>query len=225
MAPLGLAFAQRRLLPARFRNGAFVGEHGSWNRTPLSGYKVVFVPFARRAAVGKPVDVLTGFLGADGEAQGRPVGVAIDRSGALLVADDAAIAGADAGTRFPRQSPRQCVGALVVCLYMPTLMTASLQSGEALALHAQEFHVATEGAWDVGGAAGLLLSAALGGMGRASVGCPPPAAFGAAVLFVELRRYYAQHPRLEEIALPDPLAQNAIVTLGESAGSRSDAAA
>jgi glucose/arabinose dehydrogenase len=88
VAPLGLAFAQGDLLPERFRSGAFIGEHGSWNRIPLSGYKVVFVPFAVGQPSGLPVDVLTGFLSANREAQGRPAGVAMDRSGALLVADD-----------------------------------------------------------------------------------------------------------------------------------------
>jgi glucose/arabinose dehydrogenase len=87
VAPLGLAFAQGDLLPQQFRNGAFVGEHGSWNREPFSGYKVVFVPFAAGKPSGLPVDVLTGFL-ADGKARGRPVGVAIGKDGALLVADD-----------------------------------------------------------------------------------------------------------------------------------------
>jgi glucose/arabinose dehydrogenase len=87
VAPLGLTFAQGDLLPEPFRTGAFVGEHGSWNRSPFSGYKVVFVPFAQGKPSGLPVDVLTGFL--DGsEARGRPVGVAIDKAGALLVADD-----------------------------------------------------------------------------------------------------------------------------------------
>lgn len=88
VAPLGLAFAQGDLLPDQFRNGAFIGEHGSWNRDPFSGYKVVFVPFSDGQPSGQPVDVLTGFLSDRGEAQGRPVGVAMDRSGALLVADD-----------------------------------------------------------------------------------------------------------------------------------------
>lgn len=88
VAPLGLAFAQGDLLPDQFRNGAFIGEHGSWNRDPFSGYKVVFVPFSDGQPSGQPVDVLTGFLNDRGEAQGRPVGVAMDRSGALLVADD-----------------------------------------------------------------------------------------------------------------------------------------
>ena len=88
VAPLGLAFAQGDLLPERYRTGAFIGEHGSWNRIPFSGYKVVFVPFADGRPRGQPVDVLTGFLSRQGEAQGRPAGVAMDRSGALLVADD-----------------------------------------------------------------------------------------------------------------------------------------
>ena len=85
---LGLAFASGTLLPEQFRNGAFIGEHGSWNRKPFSGYKVVFVPFEAGKPSGQPVDVLTGFLGADEKSRGRPVGVAIDKSGALLVADD-----------------------------------------------------------------------------------------------------------------------------------------
>ena len=88
VAALGLAFAQGELLPDRYRTGAFIGEHGSWNRIPLSGYKVVFVPFVGGKPSGLPVDVLTGFLSANGEAQGRPAGVAMDRAGALLVADD-----------------------------------------------------------------------------------------------------------------------------------------
>lgn len=88
VAPLGLAFSEGTALPERFRNGAFVGEHGSWNRDPRSGYKVVFVSFAGGKPGGKPLDVLTGFLDADGNASGRPVGVAFDKAGALLVADD-----------------------------------------------------------------------------------------------------------------------------------------
>jgi glucose/arabinose dehydrogenase len=88
VAPLGIAFAQGTSLPENFRNGAFIGEHGSWNRRPLSGYKVVFVPFAEGKPSGLPQDVLTGFVSADGKALGRPVGVAIDKTGALLVADD-----------------------------------------------------------------------------------------------------------------------------------------
>ena len=88
-ASLGLAFAKGApAMPPEFRTGAFVGQHGSWNRDPRSGYDVIFVPFEAGHPAGKPVDVLTGFLDADGNAQGRPVGVAIDRKGALLVADD-----------------------------------------------------------------------------------------------------------------------------------------
>jgi glucose/arabinose dehydrogenase len=88
-ASLGLTFAKGApSLPPAFRQGAFVGQHGSWNRQPRSGYKVIFVPFEAGRPAGQPVDVLTGFLDADGKAQGRPVGVAIDREGALLVADD-----------------------------------------------------------------------------------------------------------------------------------------
>ena len=88
VAALGLAFADGARLGPGFARGAFIGEHGSWNRRPASGYKVVFVPFAGGRPVGAPVDVLTGYLDSDGDARGRPVGVAIDRHGALLVADD-----------------------------------------------------------------------------------------------------------------------------------------
>ena len=87
-ASLGLAFSRGNALPRGFANGMFVGQHGSWNRKPRSGYKVVFVPFANGEPVGPAVDVLTGFVTGDGRAYGRPVGVAIDRHGALLVADD-----------------------------------------------------------------------------------------------------------------------------------------
>jgi len=87
-ASLGLAFYEGDLLPERYAKGAFVGQHGSWNRKPLSGYKVVFVPFRDGKPAGSAEDVLTGFVNPDGEAQGRPVGVAVDRRGALLVADD-----------------------------------------------------------------------------------------------------------------------------------------
>ncbi|VWX58363.1 L-sorbosone dehydrogenase [Burkholderiales bacterium 8X] len=88
VAPLGLVFSDARGMPAPFASGAFIGEHGSWNRKPLSGYKVVFVPFQDGKPTGQPVDFLTGFLNAEEKAQGRPVGVALDKSGALLVADD-----------------------------------------------------------------------------------------------------------------------------------------
>jgi glucose/arabinose dehydrogenase len=87
-ASLGLAFARGELLPEQFRKGVFVGQHGSWNRKPRSGYKVIFVPFAGGKPSGEPLDVLTGFVSDKDEALGRPVGVAFDRAGALLVADD-----------------------------------------------------------------------------------------------------------------------------------------
>ena len=87
-ASLGLASSVGNTLPASFANGMFIGQHGSWNRRPHSGYKVIFVPFENGVAKGEPIDVLTGFLSADGNAFGRPVGVAIDKAGALLVADD-----------------------------------------------------------------------------------------------------------------------------------------
>jgi len=88
VAPLGLVFSHARGMPPEFASGVFIGEHGSWNRKPKSGYKVVFVPFIGGRPSGPPVDILTGFLTADEKAQGRPVGVALDKSGALLVADD-----------------------------------------------------------------------------------------------------------------------------------------
>ncbi len=88
VAPLGLVFSNKHAMPPAFANGAFIGEHGSWNRNPPSGYKVVFVPFSDGKPSGMPVDFLTGFLSEDGKAQGRPVGVAFDKTGALLVADD-----------------------------------------------------------------------------------------------------------------------------------------
>jgi glucose/arabinose dehydrogenase len=85
---LGLASSAGAALPAPFTVGMFVGQHGSWNRQPRSGYRVIFVPFTGGRPSGPPIEVLTGFLDEHGKAQGRPVGVAIDRSGALLVADD-----------------------------------------------------------------------------------------------------------------------------------------
>jgi glucose/arabinose dehydrogenase len=87
-ASLGLASSASNALPAAYAQGLFVGQHGSWNRQPHSGYKVIFVPFSNGQPNGMPVDVLTGFLDADGKARGRPVGVVIDTRGALLVADD-----------------------------------------------------------------------------------------------------------------------------------------
>ncbi|PSJ59178.1 sorbosone dehydrogenase [Mesorhizobium ephedrae] len=99
-ASLGLTFNTGDRFGPRFRNGAFVGQHGSWNRKPRSGYKVIFVPFSNGSPSGPPQDILTGFLGEDDVAHGRPVGVAIDRSGALLVADDV-------GNRIWRVVPAQ----------------------------------------------------------------------------------------------------------------------
>ncbi|MFA6179373.1 MAG: sorbosone dehydrogenase family protein [Candidatus Methylopumilus sp.] len=87
-ASLGLTFNSGSLLPSKYADGAFIGQHGSWNRKPASGYKVIFVPFANGQPSGPPEEVLTGFLSANGEAYGRPVGVAVDHTGALLVADD-----------------------------------------------------------------------------------------------------------------------------------------
>ncbi|AMT88065.1 MULTISPECIES: PQQ-dependent sugar dehydrogenase [Pseudomonas] len=87
-ASLGLTFAEGNRLPAQFKEGAFIGQHGSWNRKPHSGYKVIFVPFSGGKPTGQPVDVLTGFLDKDENALGRPVGVVIDQQGGLLVADD-----------------------------------------------------------------------------------------------------------------------------------------
>jgi len=88
VAPLGLAFYTGTNLPASYRGGAFVGEHGSWNRPELNGYKVVFVPFANGRPNGPAQDVVTGFLNPDEKSRGRPVGLAVDKSGNLLIADD-----------------------------------------------------------------------------------------------------------------------------------------
>jgi glucose/arabinose dehydrogenase len=87
-ASLGLASSVGTALPAAYAHGMFVGQHGSWNRRPHSGYKVIFVPFHGGKPSGMPVDVLTGFLSDEGNAFGRPVGVVLDKQGALLVADD-----------------------------------------------------------------------------------------------------------------------------------------
>ena len=87
-ASLGLAFYDGKLLPQHYAGGAFVGQHGSWNRKPRSGYKVIFIPFADGRPAGPPEDILTGFVDGNGDALGRPVGVVIDQAGALLVADD-----------------------------------------------------------------------------------------------------------------------------------------
>jgi glucose/arabinose dehydrogenase len=88
VAALGLTAGTDTALPKPFDDGMFIGLHGSWNRKPPAGYKVIFVPFANGKPSGPPIDVLTGFVNGRGEARGRPVGVAIDRRGALLVADD-----------------------------------------------------------------------------------------------------------------------------------------
>jgi glucose/arabinose dehydrogenase len=89
VAPLGLVFYEKSLFPEKYKGGAFIGLHGSWNRKPLSGYRVVFVPFQDgKPSSPAPSDILTGFVDGDGKAMGRPVGVAVDKAGALLVADD-----------------------------------------------------------------------------------------------------------------------------------------
>jgi glucose/arabinose dehydrogenase len=114
-APLGLAFASDAKLGGQFANGAFVALHGSWNREPKSGYKLVFVPFGDNGYPlkgAKPVDLLTGFLGKDGKTvNGRPVGVITDASGALLVADDVGnriwrVSAASSGSRTAPSAPR-----------------------------------------------------------------------------------------------------------------------
>ncbi len=87
-ASLGLAPSTGASLPEQFASGMFIGQHGSWNREPRSGYKVIFVPFSAGMPSGMPIDVLTGFVDEEGNARGRPVGVAVDRRGGLLVADD-----------------------------------------------------------------------------------------------------------------------------------------
>jgi glucose/arabinose dehydrogenase len=87
-ASLGLTFYTGSLLGPEYLRGAFVGQHGSWNRDPRSGYKVIFVPFRNGRPKGPPKDILTGFIGPHGYARGRPVGVAVDMAGALLIADD-----------------------------------------------------------------------------------------------------------------------------------------
>jgi glucose/arabinose dehydrogenase len=87
-ASLGLTFYKADLFPAPYRGGVFIGQHGSWNRKPLNGYRVVFIPFAGGKPTGQPQVFLTGFLNDKGEARGRPVGVTVDKRGGLLVADD-----------------------------------------------------------------------------------------------------------------------------------------
>ncbi|MDZ5650289.1 sorbosone dehydrogenase family protein [Nitrospirillum sp. BR 11828] len=88
VAPLGMAFSTSTSLPSSYQGGAFVGEHGSWNRNIPNGYKVIFIPFSNGQPNGQPMDVVTGFLDTEGRAHGRPVGLAIDKTGALLIADD-----------------------------------------------------------------------------------------------------------------------------------------
>jgi glucose/arabinose dehydrogenase len=89
VAPLGLLFSDGQHLSPAFADGAFISEHGSWDRSPLNGYQVIFVPFVNGRPAGKPIPVVTGFLGKDNQTvHGRPVGLALDQSGALLVADD-----------------------------------------------------------------------------------------------------------------------------------------
>jgi glucose/arabinose dehydrogenase len=88
VAPLGMTFSDERTMPQNYASGVFIGEHGSWNRKPRSGYKVVYVPFTNGRPSSEPIDFLTGFVSPDGDAWGRPVGVAMDRKGGLLVADD-----------------------------------------------------------------------------------------------------------------------------------------
>ena len=89
VAALGLAFSQGETLSPAFANGVFVGEHGSWDRSPVNGYQVIFVPLVNGRPAGAPVPVVTGFLAKDSKTvRGRPVGVALDHTGALLIADD-----------------------------------------------------------------------------------------------------------------------------------------
>jgi glucose/arabinose dehydrogenase len=90
-ASLGLAFDEKGNMPGAYKGAAFIGQHGSWNRSQFSGYKVVYVPFSNGKPSGRPQDFLTGFLtGEDNKAYGRPVGIAFTQDGAMLVADDAA---------------------------------------------------------------------------------------------------------------------------------------
>jgi len=88
VAPLGLVFYTGTNLPEHYRGGAFVGEHGSWNRAVMNGYKVIYIPFVDGRPSGPPEDVVTGFLVDGDKARGRPVGLAVDSKGALLIADD-----------------------------------------------------------------------------------------------------------------------------------------
>jgi len=99
-ASLGLTFYEGNLLPAKYKGGVFIGQHGSWNRKPRSGYKVIFIPFENGHPLEIHEDILSDFVNKEGEARGRPVGVAIDKTGALLVADDV-------GNRIWRVTPVQ----------------------------------------------------------------------------------------------------------------------
>ncbi|MGV3740870.1 MAG: PQQ-dependent sugar dehydrogenase, partial [Burkholderiaceae bacterium] len=87
-ASFGIVFYQGKALPEQYRGGAFVAQHGSWNRKPHSGYKVIYVPFANGKPSGPAADVLTGFLSEGGKALGRPIGMEVDKTGALLISDD-----------------------------------------------------------------------------------------------------------------------------------------
>jgi hypothetical protein len=123
VAPLGLIFSNGSAMPGQYVHGAFVGEHGSWNREIINGYKVIYVPFENGKPTGQPVDVVTGFIDGD-QAHGRPVGVGMDGTGALLVADDVGnmvwrVAAADS-TIWP-----QPVGADVI----PTLAASAAPAG------------------------------------------------------------------------------------------------
>ena len=107
VAPLGLAMYSGTSFPENYRGGAFVGEHGSWDRNPLNGYKVVFVPFKDGKPSGPAEDFVTGFLDDDNQARGRPVGLAVDRAGALLIADDLGdtVWRVSSGTTSPKRTP------------------------------------------------------------------------------------------------------------------------
>ena len=166
-ASLGLAHSAGNSLPAIFASGMFIGQHGSWNRRPRSGYKVIFVPFdGARPRAGQPVDVLTGFVSEGGDAYGRPVGVALDRKGALLVADDvgnviwrvsaapgSAAAPAAAGVAPPPQATGNTDPSL------PQAASA-VAGGSATQTAGQAASAAAESASEAGGAAAAARDAA-----------------------------------------------------------------